>query len=174
MGTLTCPPETVPGDGLTLATDLAAGSCPDKRVILVHGPWQFPGQRGRGAGLGVSLLLEEAEALFSFLRSLPSLLRSTTGAWPRPVTPGHGHGGVMPSRGTGHRWLFAGLRRQRMQWRGCIHHPQPRAHLCLHRRRKTPGQLGGCATGGCGSHSVGKGRGGRRDACPICLEKRPL
>ena len=38
--------------------------------------------------------------------------------------------------------------------------------------RKTPGQLGGCATGGCGSCSVGKGKRGGRDACPICLEKK--
>lgn len=147
-GRVDLPQLTVPGDGLTLARPLAAGGCPGGRASR----WQFPEGKGRESAGGEScppllVLLEEAEAFLSL--SLSAVLASEhDGA----LGPGRGHGGH--GHGPGHapvaagrcRWLFRlpGGRSSD----GCVHYPQPRAHLGLRGMRRDHGLSGHAGTTG--------------------------
>lgn len=99
---------TVPGSFLNRGRELAWESCPQ-----------------------LLALLEEAEAFFSL-----SFSAVFAAKYHWPLSPdrrywGHGHGPGHAPGGNGHRWLFRLSRGRGCSSDGCIHHPQPRAHLCL-------------------------------------------
>lgn len=96
LGNTDLSPETVPGDGLTLATDPSSRQLSQQEGGPCRRPWQFPGQRegvGRESRLYYLFFLKKLKR-FSRSRSLPSLLRSTTG----PSAPTGDTGGMVMAR----------------------------------------------------------------------------
>ena len=171
-------PETVPGDGLTLATDPSSRQLsgqegdPCRRSLAVS--WTEGGSWPGSLAPNYLFFLKKLKR-FSRSRSLPSLLRSTTGASaPAGDTGGMVIARVMPRVALGTAGSSGSPEAEDAVAMAAFTTLSHELISACKGHGKTPGQLAGCATGGCGSRSVGKGKRGGRDACSISLEKKTL